>query len=304
LLEAHHAMWATSFWLAEFPAAMEHTEKGISLYDRERDRSLAFLYGGHDPGACCRTFSAWTHWLLGRPTQAAATNDAAIALAEQIAHPPTMAIGLTWACALHYFERDARATRTLARRLVDLAEERDLPAWGVAGMIFDGWGRVQAGEGPPAIAQIREGLAAAKTTGTLMPLEPLYRLVLADAYARLGDAEEGLRVVDETFALIEAMGLRVWITELYRLRGQFLLMRAPSDYAAAEGAFREALAVARQQGAQSWELQSAVSLARLIGRRGRRDEARQTLGEIYARFTEGFETANLAAAKALLEELS
>src|SRR5262249_34760780 len=128
LLEAHHAMWATSFWLAEFPAAMEHTEKGISLYDRQRHRSLALLYGGRDPAACGRTSSAGTQGCLGRPRQAAAPTDAAIARAEEIPPPPTMAIGLTWACALHYFERDARATRTLARRLVDLAEERDLPA--------------------------------------------------------------------------------------------------------------------------------------------------------------------------------
>jgi predicted ATPase len=81
-------------------------------------------------------------------------------------------------------------------------------------------------------------------------------------------------------------------------------MRAPSDHAAAESSFREALAVARQQGAQAWELRAATSLGRLLGRGGRRDEARQTLGDIYGRFTEGLATANLTDAKALLTELS
>ena len=130
LLEAHHAMWATSFWLGELSAAERHIEQGMSLYDREQHRSLAFFYGGHDPGACCRWFRAWTHWLFGRPVQAVTASKAAVALAEQIAHPPTIAIGLTWACALLYFERNPRATGQLARRLIDLATERDLPPGG------------------------------------------------------------------------------------------------------------------------------------------------------------------------------
>ena len=304
LLEAHHAMWATSFWLGELPAAEHHIQQGISLYDREQHRSLAFLYGGHDAGTCCRCFSAWTHWLFGRPLQAVAASEAAIALAEQIAHPPTIAIGLTWACTLLYFERNARATGHLARRLIDLAAERDLPPWRVAGTIFDGWTRAESGEGPAGVAQIREGLLAAKTTGTLMPLEPLYMLVLTDACWRLGQAEEGLRAIDEALAMMAAMGEQIWLSELHRLKGELLLMRAPSDHASAEGAFREALAIAHQQGAQAWELRAAASLGRVLGRRGRRDEARQILGDVYGRFTEGLDTANLTEARALLAELS
>ena len=137
-----------------------------------------------------------------------------------------------------------------------------------------------------------------------MPLEPLYMLVLADACWKLGQAEEGLRATDETLAMMAAMGERIWLSELYRLKGELLLMRAPSDHAAAEGSFREALAVGRQQGAQAWELRAATSLARFLGRRDRRDEARQTLGDVYGRFTEGLDTANLTDAKALLAELS
>ncbi len=304
LLEAHHAMWATAFWLAELSAAEHHVEQGIHLYDREQHRSLAFLYGGHDPGVCCRFFLAWTQWLFGRPVQAAATSELSIELGEQIAHPPTIAIALTWACALRYFERNARETGHVARRLIHLATERDLPAWRAAGTIFDGWTRVEAGEGPAGIELIREGLRVGKTTGTLMPLEPLYMLVLADACWKLGQVEEGLRATDETLTMMAAMGERIWLSELHRLKGEFLLMRAPSDYAAAEEAFREALTVARQQGAQAWELRAATSLGRLLGRRGQRDEARETLGDVYHRFTEGFDAANLTDARALLAELS
>jgi adenylate cyclase len=304
LLQAHHAMWATSFWLGELTVAEHHLESGISLYDVEQHRSHAFLYGGHDPGVCCRYLSAWTNWLFGRPVQAVAASEMSIALAEQIAHPPTIAIALTWACALRYFERNARESGYVARRLIRLATERDLSPWRVAGTIFDGWSRAEAGEGMAGIAQIREGLLAAKTTGTLMPLEPLYMLVLTDACRKFGQVEEGLGATDEALRIMAEMGERIWLSEFHRLKGELLLMRAPSDHAAAEGSFREALAIARGQGAHVWQLRAATSLGRLLGQRGLRDEARQILGDVSGRFTEGLDTADLVDATALLVELS
>jgi predicted ATPase len=303
-LEAHHAMWATSFWLGELTAVQKHAERGMTLYDPEQHRSLAFLYGGHDPGVCCRWFAAWNFWLFGYSVRAHGACDDAITLAERIAHPPTIAIALAGACALWYFERNARETAHVARRLIDLAAERDLPSWRVAGTIFDGWTIAEAGEGPAGVAQIREGLLAARTTGTLLPLEPLYMLVLTDTHRKVGQAEEGLRATDEALAMMATMGVRIWLSEFYRLKGELLLMRAPSDHASAEDSFREALAVAHKQGAQAWELRAAISLGRLLGRCGRRDEARETLGGVYGRFTEGFDTANLSDARALLAELS
>ena len=154
------------------------------------------------------------------------------------------------------------------------------------------------------IAQIREGLLAAKTTGTLMPLEPLYMLVLTDACRKFGQAEEGLGATDEALRMMAEMGERIWLSEFHRLKGELLLMRAPSDHAAAEGSFREALAIARGQGAHAWQLRAATSLGRLLGQRGRRDEARQILGDVSGRFTEGLDTADLVDATALLADLS
>ncbi|HEY3065641.1 MAG TPA: AAA family ATPase [Methylomirabilota bacterium] len=303
LLEAHHAMWATSFWLAELSAAEHHIERGIALYDREQHRSLAFLYGGHDPGACCRTFMAWTQWVRGRPLQAAATLEAANALAEQLAHPPSLAIGLAWECAFLYFERNVPAVKEAARRLAGLATERDLPAWRVAATVFDGWTRVEMGDARAGIAQIREGLVASKTTGTLIPIEPLYMLALADAYRTAGEADDGLRTVRETLTMMAAMGARIWLSELHRLKGEFLLGSAHPDPGAAEGAFRDALAIAREQGATAWELRAAASFGRHFGRE-RRKEAREALAAVYGRFTEGFDTLNLADARAVLADLS
>ena len=303
-LEAHHAMWATSFWLGELIAAERHVERGLDLYDPEHDRPLAFLYGGHDPASCGRQFTIWTHWLAGRPIQAATVGDAALTRARQLGQPVSLAQVLAWRCTLFFFERNGPATMYEARQLMDLATERELPPWHAAGVIFDGWGRAESGDGTGGIEQIRNGLRAARTTGTLLPLEPLYLMFLAEACLKHRRIEEGLQVTDEALALMSDGRVRVWRSEFHRLKGELLLLRSPSDRDAIEQLFRRALATAREHRARSWELRAATSLSRLLVPAGRRDEARRVLADVLGGFTEGHETANLVDAQALLAELS
>jgi transcriptional regulator with AAA-type ATPase domain/predicted ATPase len=302
-LEAHHAMWATSFWLGELSAVRHHAERGIALYDPDQHRSLAFLYGGHDPGVCCRWFTGWNSSLLGYSVQAHEACDAAIALAERVGHPPTIAIALAWVCGLHYFERNAPVTQRYAQRLIDLSKEQNLPAWGAAGTIFHGWALTDA-TNDAAIDEILDGLAAAQAAGTLMPIAPLYKLALADAYRQRGAAEEGLRVIDETLAGMAVTGERVWHSEFHRLKGELLLVRSSSNHEAAETCFRQALEIARGQGARSWQMRAATSLGRLLARQNRAHSARQIVSDLYNWFTEGLETADLRDAKRLLDEVS
>ncbi|MBV8053732.1 MAG: hypothetical protein JO071_00660 [Deltaproteobacteria bacterium] len=116
--------------------------------------------------------------------------------------------------------------------------------------------------------------------------------------------DEGMIVVDQALAEVEARGRRVYEAEFHRLRGEFLLMQNHSNESAAEGCFREALKIARRQQGKSWELRAATSFARLLDKQGKRDDARAMLAEIYNWFTEGFDTADLKDAKALLDELN
>ena len=303
-LEAHHAMWATSFWLGELAAVRQHAERGITLYDPDQHRSLAFLYGGHDPGVCCRWFTAWNSWLLGYSVRAHDACDAAIALAERVAHPPTIAIALAWACGLYYFERDAPATERYAQRLIDLSKEQNLPAWGAAGTIFHGWALTGAAKDAAAIEEIRDGLAAAQAAGTLMPIAPLYKLVLADAYLKCGAADEGLGVIDETLAGMAVTGERVWHSEFHRLKGELLLARSSLNHEGAETCFRQALEVSRAQDARSWEMRAVTSLGRLLARHNRADEARRMVSDLYSSYTESLDTADLRDAKRILDEVS
>jgi predicted ATPase len=161
------------------------------------------------------------------------------------------------------------------------------------------------------ITQMRQGLAAMRTTGA--ELNRAYFLAqLTEAYARTGQSEAGLEAVSEAFELVDKGGERWWVAELHRLRGELLLVSKDLNEQAqphtpraaeSEGCLQQALTIARQQHVRALELRAAMSLSRLWRRQGRGAEARQLLSEIYHWFTEGFESADLRAAKALLDEL-
>ena len=128
--------------------------------------------------------------------------------------------------------------------------------------------------------------------------------MLAEAYGKVGPAEEGLRVLAEALAAVDKSGGRFWEAELSRLKGELLLMRPVCDEPEAEACFRQAFDIAHRQQATSLELRAAMSLSRLWQQQGKREEARQLLAPTFAWFTEGFDTADLQEAKTLLEELS
>ena len=127
---------------------------------------------------------------------------------------------------------------------------------------------------------------------------------MAEAYRKVGRTEPGLDALNEAVNLVDKTGTRCYEAELYRLKGELLLMQNAMNVAQAENSFQQAIELARKQSAKSWELRATTSLARLLRDTGRRDEARAMLAEIYDWFTEGFDTADLKDAKALLDELS
>jgi predicted ATPase len=157
---------------------------------------------------------------------------------------------------------------------------------------------------PPAqIGQIRQDLAAVRETGSAL-WEPYFLALLADVYAQEGQVEEGLATLAEALAAAQATGERWGEAELYRLRASLLLRQTGTPQAEVETWLQRALDVARRQEAKSLELRAAMSLSRLWHQEGKRQEAHDLLAVVYAWFTEGFDTADLQEAKALLEELA
>ena len=201
-------------------------------------------------------------------------------------------------------------TQEPAEAIIALGAEQGFAVFSATGTIMRGWALVAQGRAPGAgqgqeeegMAQLQQGLAAWRATGAEV-FRPYGLALLAEAYAKVGQPEEGLPLLAEALAVANDKGERRWDAELYRLQGELLLAHAAEQHTEAETCFRQAIDVARHQQAKSWELRATMSLTRLWQRQGKRGEARQLLAEVYGWFTEGFDTADLHEARALLEEL-
>ena len=184
-----------------------------------------------------------------------------------------------------------------------LASEQGFPQWLTTGSMLRGWALAMQGQGEEGTVQIRQALAVWRAMGAGMAVSH-WLVSLAEAYRQAGQAEEGLRLLAEAVVHVDSTGEHKYAAEVYWLKGELLLRQAIPDEAQAEACLHQALEIARQQQAKSWELRAAVRLSRLWQQQGKRDEAHALLAPVYAWFTEGFDTADLREAKALLEELS
>jgi predicted ATPase/class 3 adenylate cyclase len=301
LLEAHHALWTTVFSSGELLAARTHQDQGLQLYDQQRHRPHIWLYAGHDAGVCCRYRAAPLLWLLGYPDQALASSQAALDLAQQVAHPNTLIQALYWAAVLHHLRREAPQTQARAEASIAVATDYELTGQ-TGAMILRGWALAASGHGEEGGAQIKRGLAVIR--GRRVARDGPYHLaLLAEVLAQAGQSAEGLEALDEALTTVAQSTARWWEAELHRLKGEFLLAYPAAQHAEVETCFCQALDIARRQQAKSMELRAAMSLARLWRRQGKCAEAHDLLAPVYGWFIEGFDTADLQEAKALLDEL-
>jgi class 3 adenylate cyclase/predicted ATPase len=302
LMVAHNVLGDTMVWLGEFAAARDHLERGIALYHPQQYRSHAFLYG-YDSGVHSLAFGSWALWYLGYPEQALRRIDAAHALAQELSHPFSRAFALAFKAWLHQLRREGQGTQEQAAVLLTLATDQGFPFWEAWGSVLHGWALAAQGQSAEGIAQLRQGIAAWRAIGGELQL-PYYLALLAEAYGTAGQAEAGLRVVDEALAAVYKTGERQHEAELYRLKAGLLLMQGTPDLQEVEGCLRQAVDTARQQQAKSLELRAAVNLSRLWQHQGVQSEAHELLAPLHGWFTEGFDTTDLQDAKALLDDLS
>ena len=298
---AHHALGWTWCCLGALPAARQHLEAGIARYTPDLRRAPLFRIG-HDPGVACRAYAAWTLWLLGYPEQALAHLHDALALAHELSHPFSLAYARVSAAFVLQFCRDVPAVHEQAEAAVALSTEQGFTQWVTQGTSFRGWALAMQGQGEVGLALVRQGLAAWRATGAAVRV-PYFCTVLADVCDHLGHTEDGLQALAEAHTLVEQQEERWWEAEIYRLRGVVLLRQTMPQQDEAEAWLHRALDVARRQEAKSLELRAAMSLSRLWQQQGQQAEARALLAPSYGWFTEGFDTADLQDAKALLEEL-
>jgi predicted ATPase len=298
---AHYALGFTWFNLGVLPAARQYLEEGIARYTPEQRRAPVFRIG-QDLGVACQANAARALWLLGYPGQALARLHEALTLAHALSHPYSLAFARCWAAYVSQLCRDVPAVHEQAEAAVTLATAQGFPFWEAWGMSMRGWVLAMQGQGEVGMAQVRQGITAWRATGAALNV-PYLCTVLAEVAAHLGHTENGLQALAEAHALVEQHEERWWEAEVCRLRGVLLLRQPGTSQAEAEAWLQRALDVARRQEAKSLELRAAMSLSRLWQQQGKGAEAQALLAPVYGWFTEGFDTADLQEAGALLEEL-
>jgi len=306
LVEAYSSLGTTLFFQGEFAAAIVRQQQGLSLYKPHQHHVHAFIYGT-DPGIRDLSLLAWTMWYQGYPDRARQRCQEALALAQKMSHPFSSAFTLVAAAMLHQFRREAQLVQDRAESAIALSTEQGFPFWLGWGSVLRGWALAEQGRIEEGIAQITQGLSIYRAGGAELGLSYVLGL-LASAYGHAGQVQFGLNAITDALAMVERTGERYYDAELHRLKGELILQQSDGqpdgDTEEAERYFHKAIEVACNQGAKSLELRATLSLIRLWQRQGGTEAASQRLNEIYSFFTEGFDTADLREAKALLDDLS
>jgi DNA-binding winged helix-turn-helix (wHTH) protein/predicted ATPase len=302
-LEAHGALGGIVFYLGDYAAARTYLEQGITLIDPTAQWALALRANVTTGLTWCLVHVALTLWCLGYPAQALRRSQEALALAQALAHPYSLGLARHYAATLHHHRREAPAVQAQVEALLTLATAQGFPLWAGFGTCWRGWALAMRGQSAAGLAQLHQGMTAILATGQELG-RPFCLVLLAEAAGQVGQVDEGLRLLAQALMAMEESRRGDLLAEAYRLRGELLLRQAVPEAVQAEACFQQALDIARRQQAKSWELRAAVSLARLWRQQGKRAEARELLAPIYGWFAEGFDTADLRDAKALLEELA
>jgi DNA-binding winged helix-turn-helix (wHTH) protein/predicted ATPase/class 3 adenylate cyclase len=283
-----------------FATSRSHLEEVLTLYDPNSHHPLVRQTGTH-PRIVALAHLGIVLFCLGFPDQALEWSSVAAADARAQAHPPSWASNLAIGTRLLVLVGNNAVVDERADQLIAVTTEQGFPQWRAQGMIYHGWVKVRNGDVTEGMALLRSGLAAHRATEAELWM-PHFLALLAEACEIAGEIEEGLTLLDDGLGIAERTGARWFAAELNRQKGRLLLRQGQP--ATAEELYRKALGIAREQGAKLWELRAAVSLARLRRDQGRRAEARELLAPVYGWFTEGFDTADLKEARALLEQLA
>ncbi len=310
---AHHGVGQVLFHTGEFAPASEHLEQAFALFTRQLLSSPDAIPSVQDGRVISMGFLALSLWHLGYPDQACQKVQEALSMARELSHPFTLAYALFFVAAVHGYRGDHALVYEPNEEMLALSLEHGFPVFVVAGtffrnLLFLAQGKIEIVEG---IAQIRQSIDSFRAMGAVSGL-PVFLAVLAEVQMGAGQIEEGLASLAEARATADKTGERRYDTMLSFIEGTLLLgqtsrMKRADDQrkkaVEAEGCFTRAVDIARSQKAKSLELQAVLRLGRLWQQQGRQGEARDLLAEVYGWFTEGFDTADLKAAKAFLEEL-
>jgi len=304
LIMAHTAAGMSKVYLGKLTQARSHLEQALAAYDPQRHHALV-IPTGQNLKVTCLSYLSWALWILGYPDQALQRADEAIALARELDHPFSVGFALGIAgCVTHLRCGKYETALEEAEELLQLWKEMGFSLYRAWHLCVKGRVQAETGSVEDGLTSLHAGIAECESLGIVAShTQQLYNL--AAAYRNAGQAQEGLDVIEQALALMEKTGECHFEAELLRYKGELLMMQASDNGAEAEAedCLHQALDVARQQDARSWELRATISLCRLWQHRGEQKAARQALTNIYDWFSEGFDTLDLHKARMLLETL-
>jgi adenylate cyclase len=295
---ARQVVGQTQSYLGEFPAARSILEQAVAEQHEEDGSRLTSL----DRRVICRFRLGQVLVLLGYADQGLRVSLEAVAIARSLSRPNDLAISMSFLASTQLMVGDHASALVLSETLIDLVKRNELT--GLAGVFGNSTrGYVLATQGNiEGVEQMEQSMAALRTANILSG-RPWTLGRYAEALQIHHRPAESRSVMAEALEQAQSTGEGMFLAELHRLEGELALAQDSSNPTKAEQSFRTAIEIARRQEARWWELRATTSLARMLSDTERRDEARAMLSEIYNWFTEGFDTADLKDAKALLDEL-
>jgi class 3 adenylate cyclase/tetratricopeptide (TPR) repeat protein len=298
IAHAHGGMAQVRQYQGEFIDAREHFEKGLAIPGTISPSAETGVFGSF-PRAMFSSVFAWDLWSLGYPQQAFANVERAAAFAQTDTDRFLKVAYLVFATRVFICARD-RHTAERSRSFLNLVTERGFQSLIYYARLYLGWALAEQGQADEGIAEMERAISEAPPS---TPTAGWLDVLRAEAYGKAHRSAEGLDLVNQAIPRSDETGEQVCRAELHRVKGELLLLQDGANTGEAEDEFRTAIEVARKQAAKWWELRGTMSLARLLRDTNRRDEAHALLADIYNWFTEGFDTADLKDAKALLDEL-
>ena len=318
-IPAHHAVGYTEFYRGNFVEAQAQAEQGLALFSLETEQEIILTFQLASTLAL-HTFAAGSLWMQGYPEQAYHHLDTELALAQTLNHPPSYALALGTSCFFHHYARNAAWVQEKTETLLASAREEGFLLWVAVAVIYHGWSLSIQGQIEQGLNELNEGLILFRETGTAVTL-PHVMVTLAEAYWVAGETEAAIQALNEGMEEASRRQEHHMEPELYRLKAEILMATAvggtrgidqphttitappSSRLEQAEINFQHALMLARTQQAQMLELRAAVGLSQLWEAQGKIQEAHTLLVALYDRFTEGFNTPDLQAARARIEAL-
>ena len=295
-----HSYACNLFHLGEFNQARNYTELAIETYLPENHEFYIANYG-QDPAMACFLFDCLANWLLGYPDVAIQRSEEMLALAQKLSHPFSLAYAFNCKAWFALYSKQVTKALQAADALMAVAVENEFPFFIMLSNLIRAWVAIQLDQPEQAINQIEETLKMWKSVGAVLARH-CHLTFLAEGYAKAGKPTVALEILAKCVDEIERTKECFWESEVYRLKGEFLLDLNKVEEA--EENYLKSLDVARRQQAKSLELRSTVSLCHLWQQQGKTLEAKALLSEIYSWFTQGFDMPDLIAAQQLLGELS